>query len=398
MSAVSVEARPNRQKSSLALLVFAVAHAAAFLSVVWLVYYREPAFQVGIFRDYADRIFAGEVPYSDFSYEYPPLSLFILAVPRLFTADPELYATLFGAEMLLFDLAILWTLSRIGWKPLALYGTGILLFWRLPYIRHDLAPVAAVTLGTLFLLRGRALLCSALWGVGGALKLYPMAGVPALAAGASLAETTRRWSVAGAVFAAGILWGVAAFGPEALRFLVYHADRPAMIESLPANILLLLPGSEVTHGFGSYNVLGPLGDELAGFFEIFQLAATVAALLAVWWRSHGLEPPALAIRGAAAATFAFAVFGKVLSPHFLFWPLPLLAVATALGAVRYPKIMWAVFFSAIALTELMNEQYWAITEDLPYFTALLTVRNLLLLPLFVLILLPPHKPDKQSPK
>lgn len=317
MDAVSTEPGPKRKKSSLALLVFAVAHTLAFLSVVWLAYYRDPAFQVEIFRHYADRIFAGQLPYADFSYEYPPLSLFILLVPRLFTSAPELYATLFGAEMLVFDLAILWMLSRIGWKPLALYGTGILLFWRLPYIRHDLAPVAAATLGTLFLLRGRALICAALWGAGGALKLYPMAGVPALASSANLTENVKRWFVAGAVFAVGILWGVAAFGPEALRFFVYHSDRPAMIESLPANILLLLPGAEVTHSYGSYNVVGPSGNTMVGFFEVFQLAATVFALFVVWRQRHRMEPRAVAVRGAAAATFAFAVFGKVLSPHFL---------------------------------------------------------------------------------
>ncbi|MDQ4106269.1 MAG: DUF2029 domain-containing protein [Actinomycetota bacterium] len=371
--------------------MFILSHAAMFGVVVALALRNGPAFQVEIFRDYADRIFAGEVPYADFLYEYPPLSLFILILPRLFTSDPIAYAALFGFEMLLFDIIILAALSRIGAKPLILYGVGLLLFWRLPYIRHDLVPVAAATLGAVLLLRSRSLWASFLWGIGGAIKLYPMVTVPALAFGAGLRDIAKRWIVAGTVFAAGILWGILAFGPDALDFLTYHSDRPAMIESLPSNILLLLPGAEVVNTYGSFNTVGPFGKPLVSFFGIFQIVATLFALGVVWWQRGGTEPRAVAVRGAAAATFAFAIFGKVLSPHFLFWPLPLLALATAVGGMRFPRATWALYFAAVLVTTAINEQYWSIAENLPYFTAMLTARNLLLLPLFVLILLPPQQ-------
>ncbi len=378
------------------LSLFILFHAAMFSIVAALAFFNGPAFQVEIFRDYADRIFAGEVPYADFLYEYPPLSLFILVLPRLFTSDPAAYAALFGFEMLIFDIIILFALSRIGAKPLVLYGVGLLLFWRLPYIRHDLVPAAAAAVGAVLLLRGRALWASFLWGVGGAIKLYPMVAVPALASGAGLLETAKRWVIAGVVFAAGILWGVLTFGPEALDFLTYHSDRPAMIESLPSNVLLFLPGAEVVNTFGSFNTVGPFGGPLVGFFEVLQIVATLFALVVVWLQRGGLEPGAVAVRGAAAATFAFAVFGKVLSPHFLFWPLPLLALVTAVGGTRFPRATWALYFGAILVTTAINEQYWAIDENLPYFTAMLTVRNLLLLPLFALILLPPKQDEHRA--
>lgn len=384
----------SSRKILLSLLV--LSHTAMFGIVVVLALLNGPAFQVEIFRDYADRIFAGEAPYADFLYEYPPLSLFILVLPRLFASDPIAYAALFGFEMLVFDIIILLALSRIGAKPLVLYGVSLLLFWRLPYIRHDLVPVAAAAVGAVLLLRGRALWASFLWGVGGAIKLYPMVAVPALASGAGLWETTKRWTLAGGVFAAGILWGILAFGPRGLDFLTYHSDRPAMIESLPSNILLLLPGARVVNTYGSFNTIGPFGDPLVGFFEVFQLVATVLALGVVWWQRGSMEPRAVAVRGAAVATFAFAVFGKVLSPHFLFWPLPLLALATAVGGVRFPQATWALYFGAILVTTAINEQYWSITENLPYFTAMLTIRNLLLLPLFALILLPPKQDEDRE--
>lgn len=385
----------SKLKTTPVLAILIAAHTLVYLAVTLLAASNGPAFQVEIFRNYADEIAADNVPYTDFRYEYPPLSLFILILPRLLTSDPAAYAALFGAEMLLFDIIILLVLSRIGVKPLLLYGVGLLLFWRLPYIRHDLVPVAAATVGALLLLRGRTLWAAVLWGVGGAIKLYPMVAVPVLAAGANLRETVTRWAVAGAVFAGGILWGIVAFGTQAMQFLTYHSDRPAMIESLPANLLLLLPGARVINSFGSFNVVGPLGEVFVGFFEVFQLAATVLALVVVWRQGRDAEPRAVAVRGAAVATFAFAIFGKVLSPHFLFWPLPLVAISTALGGLRFPRATWALYFTVILITTAINEQYWAIDENLPYFTAMLTTRNLLLLPLFGLLLLRPP-PERES--
>ena len=381
----------SRWRTSAVLVAFVLAHTAVLLLIP-----REPAFQTEIFRDYADRIAAGDLPYAAFPYEYPPSSLFILILPRLFAADPETYAFLFGAEMLFFDMVILLALSRVGVRAVALYGIGILLFWRLPFIRHDLVPVAFSTVGAVMLFRGRNLLAAVFWGAGGAIKLYPMTAAPALAFGASLRQTVVRWTVAGAVFAAGILWGVLAFGPEAFSFLTYHADRPAMVESIPANLQLLLPGHEVVRSYGSFNVVGPFGETLTGFFGVFQLAATGLALVVCYVQDGRQNPRLAAIRGVAAATFAFAVFGKVLSPHFLFWPLPLLAMATAIGGMRFPRVTWMLFFSVIALTTFINSEYYAISENLPYFTALLTARNVLLLPLFALILLPPEERQKNG--
>ncbi|MEW6638517.1 MAG: hypothetical protein AB1425_17085, partial [Actinomycetota bacterium] len=93
-------------------LALVAAHAAVFAAVVAMAAENGPAFQVEIFRDYAEKIAAGEIPYAGFAYEYPPLSLPLLALPRLIASDPLLYAVLFGAEMLLFDIIILAALAR----------------------------------------------------------------------------------------------------------------------------------------------------------------------------------------------------------------------------------------------------------------------------------------------
>ena len=331
------------------------------------------------------------MPLAGVPVQYPAPGPLVLPPPALVSTAPKAYATAFGAEMLLLDWTVLYLLSRVSPRALVLYGVGFLLFWRLPFVRHDLAPVAAATAGAYLLLRERGIWAAVLWGMGGALKLYPMVAAPALAFGVGLLEASRRWAVAAIVFAGGILWGVLAFGPEALSFLGYHADRPAMIESLPANVLLLLPEARVVRSYGSFNVVGPLGEELVILFGVLQVLAVAVALL-LCYRGQRRAPRTSALRAAAAATFAFAVFGKVLSPHFLLWPLPLLALATGMGGLRHARATWALYFAAILLTTAINEQYRTISENLPYFTAMLSVRNLLLLPLLALLLLRPKEP------
>jgi hypothetical protein len=392
--------KPDRtdEKTTTALVLLSLSHAAVLGAVIFLAATGGAAFQVEIFRDYADRIAAGELPYADFPHEYPPLSLAILILPRLFTADPTLYAALFGVEILICDLVIMFVLSRIGLKPLVLYGVSMLLFWRVPYIRHDLVPVAVSTLGAFALLRGRFVWAAVLWGIGGALKLYPAVCVPVLAFGATLRETIKRWTLAGAVFVAGVAWGIFAFGSEALMFLTYHSERPAQVESLAGNIQFFVPDFEVVNTFGSFNVVGPGSEALVSFFSVFQIAMTLLGLGAAYvhGRRHGTDMRVAAVRGAALATFAFSVFGKVFAWHYLFWPLPLVAMAYGLVGFRFPKLTWGLYFAAIILTTAINEQYWAVTENIPYFVVMLTARNLILLPLFVLLLLPPKDSREQS--
>ena len=381
-------------------LLFAAAHALVLLALTLYLYSsdaHEPAFQVEIFRAYAEKLLSGETPYSDFPYEYPPLSLPVLLLPGLLSTDAKAYATVFGVEMLLLDWLVLYVLSRVGRDATILYGIGFLLFWRLPFVRHDLVPVAAAAVGAYLLLRGRGTWTALLWGLGGALKLYPMVAVPALAFDTNLRGILRRWVIAAVVFAGGVIPGVLAFGPAALSFLSYHANRPAMIESLPANVLLLLPGADVVHSYGSFNVVGQTAGELVGLFGVLQLLAVAAALF-LPYRGSRRMPVRGALRAAAAATFAFAVFGKVLSPHFLLWPLPLLALVTGTGGLRHARAVWALYFAAIGLTTAINEQYWAISENLPYFTAILSARNALLLPLFALLLASPKQASEHEEK
>lgn len=374
-------------------------HAAVCAATIWLAYTRGPSFQVEIFRDYADRIAAGLVPYADFPHEYPPTSLVILILPRLLTADPALYSALFSLQILFCSVLILYLMSRLGLAPLVLYGVGMLLFWRVPYIRHDLVPVLVATLGAFAVLRGRTLLAALLWGLGGALKLYPVVAAPVLAFGNTLKRTFLAWTLLGVVFLAGLTWGIPAFGPESMMYLTYHSDRPAQVESLPGNVQFFLPDPVVVNTYGSFNVTGPGYETLVALFTFLPLALVLVGVGVAGWQARGLGTDGMrraAVRGAALATFAFAVYGKVLAWHYFFWPLPLMAMAHALWGFRHPRLVWGLYFCAVLLTTAINELYWTLEAALPAFVAMLTLRNALIFPVFFLMLLPVRPPGTKG--
>src|ERR1017187_5316375 len=56
-------------------------------------------FDVAIYFGYASRIVDGQVPYRDFTLEYPPLALPFFLLPRFFTSNPFRYEKAFVLEM-----------------------------------------------------------------------------------------------------------------------------------------------------------------------------------------------------------------------------------------------------------------------------------------------------------
>jgi hypothetical protein len=112
--------------------------------------------------------------------------------------------------------------------------------------------------------------------------------------------------------------------------LEYHADRPVQVESVPASALHVADalGASTPRAVQSHRSDG-LVHPLTG--EAAALAAAVGvgllALLAMGAaRAGGRRELVLA---ALTAVACFAAFGKVLSPQFLVWTIPLLALALA---------------------------------------------------------------------
>src|SRR5204863_2354184 len=107
-------------------------------------------------------------------------------------------------------------------------------------------------------------------------------------------------------------------------------DRPPQLESTPAVAMLALDAlgghrAAVAWGFGSHGVTGYAARALAGAVAVVGVAAV--ALLAA--RARARPDSRTLVLGSLGSVAAFAAFGKVLSPQFAVWLVPLLALALA---------------------------------------------------------------------
>jgi hypothetical protein len=169
---------------------------------------------------------------------------------------------------------------------------------------------------------------------------------------------------------------------DTLTSIGRQVSRPLQIESLGASALLAahqLFGFEIemrsTHG--SQNLEGGAATVAAVLTSIAQ----VATLVWIWVRfaRGSATPPRLALH-AAAALVAFVALGKVLSPQFLIWLLPVVVLAGSRSATL-------LFAGALVLTQLwFPYRYWDLAREFDALPSwLVVVRDLVLVVLLVVL-------------
>lgn len=216
--------------------------------------------------------------------------------------------------------------------------------------RFDLWPALLATAALAGLLAQRHRLGWALLGAAVAAKLWPLVLVP-LALVWSRRAGRLRAAFAGLAVAAAAFLPFAILAPRGLwHSLSGQASRPLQIEGLGAALFTAFGHPRVITTHGSQNVAGH--GAIAAIFGVLQ----VAALVAVWVAfARGPVTRERFVRYAAASVCAFIAFGKVLSPQFLLWLVPLvplvrgrrgiaatalLTVALVLTQVWFPKHYW----------------------------------------------------------
>ncbi|HEX4678468.1 MAG TPA: glycosyltransferase 87 family protein, partial [Gaiellaceae bacterium] len=228
------------------------------------------------------------------------------------------------------------------------------------------------------LLRERHRLGWGLLGAAVAAKLWPFVIVPL-----ALVWSYRAGRLSAALV--GLAVAVACFVPFALLAphglwdsLSGQASRPLQIESLGASVFTAFGHPKVISSHGSQNVAGH--DGVAALFSLLQIATLVALWIAF---ARGQSAGDRLLRYSAAAVCAFIAFGKVLSPQYLLWLIPLvplvrgrrglaatglLTVALVLTQVWFPRRYWdyvyafhnadAVFLRDVALVALLVVLLW----------------------------------------
>jgi hypothetical protein len=360
-----------------------------------------------VYQNYGEKILDGEVPYRDFSVEYPPAALPVFVLPAL--ADEEDYRSAFELLMWLCAATMIvllaTTLAAVGATPARIYGAtafaGLapLLIGSVILTRFDLWPAALVAGVLAALATGRDRLGLGLLGLATMAKLYPVILAPVALVWIAKRRGAREAAICLGVFlavVAAIALPFAILSPGGLwHSVTTQLGRPLQIESLGASLLLAakqlgLYDPTVVSTHGSQNLEGTLPDVLASV----ETALGVLALLAVWIVfARGRMNRDRLFMASAAAVVAFIAFGKVLSPQFLIWLIALVPlVAGTLGVAAG----W-LLASALVTTQIwVPSRYWDVVALRPVGWVVL-LRDLLLVALFML-LLAAIRPGRAKPR
>jgi hypothetical protein len=323
-------------------------------------------------RDIVDK---GLVPYRDFAVEYPPGSLLVFILPTVFSN----YATGLEAVMAACGVATIVTVAAIDKRAAFYAALAPVLVGSLVLSRFDLWVDVFVVLALLGLLVGSDSLGWAFLGAAVGVKLWPLVLVP-IALLWSFRHGRRRAPLWGLGVALAIFVPFAILGPHGLWESVHgQADRPLQIESLGAALLTTFRHPQVISTHGSQNLAGH--GLYAAVFALIQVCAVV-----ICWIEFARGPATRnrLLTCSAAAACAFVAFGKVLSPQYLLWLIPLVPLVA--GARRLPALVLLTL--ACVLTQVWFPlRYFAYVNNF-HLAGVVLARDVTLVALFAVLAWP----------
>jgi len=342
---------------------------------------------IPVFRTYGDAVMSGQVPYRDFHPEYPPGAFLFFVVPsfgpdRRYLLIFQLIAALgivVGLVLLALLVERLRAATPLQYAALLFAGMSPLLLGAFTLRRFDMWPAALCVAALLLLFSNRPAWALATLALGSVVKSYPVILLPV----ALLAiEPGRRVRALGVFCLVGfvLLLPFAAVGHGGLyNSVATQADRHLHLDSIGSSLLLALHRPvRLAFDGGGWSVFGGGADAVAKLQTVVQFAGiAVAAVLFARTRRGPWD-----VTLAATATLAAGAFlGKILSPQFLLWLVPVVVLARSALAT-------ALFAAAMIATHvLFPDRYGGLLAKHDGEIWLLLARNALLVGVVAVLLM-----------
>jgi Glycosyltransferase family 87 len=355
---------------------------------------------VGIYYRYALNLLGGEVPYQDFSVEYPPFALLPIVLPALINFglkhqhDYEGYFKIFVLQnVILTVLTGFVTFKIAAWKSLQSSGQALKLYILLTASllavvlqRYDAFPTLLTALSVWALISDRPLLSGAALGFSIAAKIYPIVLIPVL----GLYWVIRRRYFDALKIGIGCLVAIAlVFLPSIplefntlFSFLTYHKLRGLQMETLPAGLLFIAQKLKLTtlgieFNYGAMHLKSPIATATLAWLPLIFLLLYAIAIWGYFKRSQ-LERKASSaydqslINCVFLVLLVFIISNKVFSPQYLIWLIPFAACLP----IRQASLFLGICILSTLIFPLMYRDLIA-TYSIP--VLLLNIRNFLAL-------------------
>jgi hypothetical protein len=373
-----------------ALLLLAAGWAATLWFAPWS---DESVNDLFVYRVFAEPVLGGALPYRDVFLEYPPLAAPAIALPGVAGTGEEVFRAAFAGWTFLLAAAVVLLCGALaartgGDARRAMLAAALmpLLCGALVRTHVDLAPVALLLGALLLTIIGRPRSGMAVLGLAAMTKGFPLIAAPvALAWLATRVDRRTLLQSAAALLTALALPAAAALAISlsgALDAVTYHLERPVQIESLPASGVLLLDelGAGEADSVKSHRSDG-LEHPAVDALTLICLAVMLSFITLVTTRARGNSRQL--VLASLTAIAAFAALGKVLSPQYMLWLVPLGALAFAW---RLHALAAAAAAAAVLTQVEFPARYFDLVDREPFPVAVIAARNLVLLAVVVLAL------------
>jgi hypothetical protein len=303
-------------------------------------------------------ITSAQPPFHMLPTEYPPFTLLPFSLALL--APIQYYQLVFAIWMALVAVLIYWLLLRYGPRGGALaFAIYVLLgAWATAEGRYDLLPAACTLICVMAAERKRWTLAYIALAFGVLLKLYPLLLLPALflaeqydartlaapprslpvrAVPGVLWQTLRglrRWKWKNTLIFSAITLGITGFFAllnfqgAVLSQLSYFLHRPVQVEATSSTFLWLTTAFgfpiKIVSSYGSLNIDSVLDGFVSAVGDVALVLGYAFILFLQWRKKFDLTQASIAI------LLVFIATGKVFSPQYLIWVMPLLAYNGAL--------------------------------------------------------------------
>jgi hypothetical protein len=343
------------------------------------------------YMEYTLEMHQGLVPYRDFSVEYPPGALVPFLVPGLFggTSNFPTYASHFGLLMAACGLALAGfaLLMRPGGRALAFVALSPALVGYMMETRFDLWPALLVAGAVAAFVHDRHKLGWFALALAISAKLYAFVLIPLVVVWTlrrcGRVELAKGVAISAATLAA-IFGPFFALSPGGMWWSVWgQLSRPIQIESLAASLVTTFAHPRTIESHHSTSIAGY--GWLAGLSTIVELACLAALWIGF---ARGRVDEGRFVRYGAACLVAFVVFGKVLSPQYLIWFVPLVPLVAGLRGL---------IVSGLTAVAMIGTQFWVTAGGYGVYihrfegAPVVLARNLLLVAILVVLAVPAER-------
>lgn len=342
-------------------LFFFVAMVAVSLWVLWSTSNGDMWGDLNHYYNNAGDVLSGLMPYSEMAFEYPPLSLVFMLIPRLLTWDVESFY--YGCTILTYVFIAIGSYfllriadERIGcrWQTHLILISFLLFGGYFVIARNDVYPTVFVIIAFWFYLKDRYVLAFVIMAVAAMTKMYPAIFLIPMLIPFILRKQWRTGILcllsAAVVCLVVELPFLIADPSTAFAYLSYHSDRGIQVESVAASFFMvyniLVPGDlSVVFGYGSDNLSGVGPEALSPYMNFLMAIVLLLFIIAMAFRIHKFCPldkmgPMIMLISVAMLAL-FIAFSKVYSAQYIIWIMMVLPLTqmSCFGSTRRFEVL-----------------------------------------------------------